>query len=76
MQRKDVDGVSIYTVKTWFKRIVFLCTFIDQTLKQWKILVHVRSRSGVANLWRMRKTWRIAWLKVAHCIFKMKINEV
>ena len=26
---------------------------------------------GVANLWRMRHTWRIGYLKVAHCTFLM-----
>ena len=27
--------------------------------------------SRVANLWRMRHTWRIGYLKVAHCTFLM-----
>ena len=31
---------------------------------------------GVANRGAMRQTWRIAWLEVAYCMFKMKINEV
>ena len=29
------------------------------------------NRPGVANLWRMRHTWRIGYLKVAHCTFLM-----
>ena len=31
----------------------------------------LRFKSGVANLWRMRHTWRIGYLKVAHCTFLM-----
>ena len=33
----------------------------------------VTTTPGVANLWRMRHTWRISYLKVAHCTFLMTL---
>ena len=44
----------------------------ERTIQRWwKIIMMWYCRSGVANLWRMRHTWRIGNLKVAQCTFFM-----
>ena len=42
-----------------------------QALKKRKFSQQYSLNAGVANLWRMRHTWRIGYLEVAHCTFLM-----